>query len=594
MAMASSREGPRGLRLLVLGWLLLLGVAGWSTDRIPIGHEEISTFPARGPRVLDTTPDHEVDVTGPLRFEASCGDPDAPTLVRSSVRPQLSLCAGGLSLPVLIASYATGVAQWHALIGWPLHRGDAIGLRRWNLFAGLVSLTLAFFLVRRLSDGLTAGVTALVLPVIPSFTLLSSMLLQYEVTPWILTMAAAAVALGPRAPPADASDREASTTRRWLVTGLLAGLAITANVKAVFFLPPVLLVALRVGALRRLDRHGALVALGGMLAGVAPLVLANRAHGGGGLEAQAAGRTSLLLQPTSLDQVQGEAINLLRFAADTGSYAQASWDPLGPVGVLAAVVMALAAMYALAQAARVLVGRGGQPLAATCGVLLVLFLVVSLKLYDQQVAANYGPLHGVFGIMLALAIVAAARTLSRTGVSVLSDVPRTALVLAAVCVGALGWNTLRRIALADEAPLSMNATAERELAAFLVEQPDPEATIYTSTYNLAGVLDALGKGAIATVRIDRVLSSCGGSAEALDDCLVKRWTQLLERPDGLPARVVLPAVDTLSDEPEAMRFAPTLEVAAARAGLGHAVEAQPTIGGRGDRPALRLVRVDRR
>jgi hypothetical protein len=58
------------------------------------------------------------------------------------------------------------------------------------------------------------------------------------------------------------------------------------------------------------------------------------------------------------------------------------------------------------------------------------------------------------------------------------------------------------------------------------------------------------------------------------------------------ASVVLPAVDAVSDEPEAMRFVSTLEVAAAKAGLRHKREAEPAIGG-GDRPAVRLVRVDR-
>ena len=147
--------------LLVVSWLLFLALGIWTSGRTPAHHEEISTSPTRPARVLVMAEE------GVLEQEPSCADENPPTTVASQGRPMLAVCAGGLTLPVLIASYASGIPHWHSLLGWPLHDGTVFGLRRWTLLVGLLSLFLVHRLVTRLRDELTAGITTLVLAVAP-------------------------------------------------------------------------------------------------------------------------------------------------------------------------------------------------------------------------------------------------------------------------------------------------------------------------------------------------------------------------------------------------------------------------------------------
>jgi hypothetical protein len=516
---------------------------------------------------------------GDLSREPSCADADPPRTVASEARPILSLCARGISLPVLIMPYASGVPYWHALLTWPIHHGDAFAMRRYDLLIGVLSLALLHALVRRLADDLTADVTALVLSVSSPFIILYSMLLQFEVTPWLLTMASALVALG----------RDKPSPRRMGLVGALLGLALVANVKAIFFVPPVAVVAWRTGALKGMSR-GVVAAFVAAAVCVAPLLLANQLQGGHGIEGQASTRLALLLRPASLEELGSEALNLVRFAADTGSYVEAAWKPLGASGILAALVVGASAVFVVAAAVLFLLGRPVSPLAALSGMLLVLYVIVSLKLYDQRPAANYAPLQGVFGVMIALALTAGGRKLVRWGA--LGDARRATLALALPCLLCFAVNTIRRIGTADEVPLSTNAAAERRLVSWLESHPAPETTLYTSTYNLAGVLDSLGHGALTTVRLDRALW-CEGRDADQTRCLADRWAAILAAPGVLPARIVVPAVETLTDERYAMFLDPALQQAIRGLGATSVVEAAFPLGGAPDKIALKLVRVER-
>jgi hypothetical protein len=547
--------------------------------RIPAGLEEIATFPNRSPRVLVAQPRDAL-----VRADRSCGDARPPLLVESDTRPILALCVGGLSLPVLIMPYASGLPHWHALLTWPLHHGDVFALRKVELISGLLSLTLAYLIARRLADDQTAGVTVMLLAVSAPFVILYSMLLEFEVVPWLLLAAASLVVLGLRAsgPP---------SLRRVLVAGVLAGFAVAANVKATFTLVPVLAVAWRAGALRWFNRRMAFGAAVALSVGVAPLVVANQLCAASGLHGQASTRLGLLARPTTLADVGAEVVNLVRYATDAGSYTEGAWRPLGVAGVLAAVAFAVAFGHAVVHALLLFSGRRADPLAAVAGLVCCVFVFVSLKLYDQRPAANYAPPTAFFAMALAVSVTAAARALARTRSGALADVQRNALVLTVACMAALAHNTVRRLANVDVVPMSTNAGGERRLANFITAHPEPGTTLYTSTYNLGGVLDSLGGGTIASVRLDRVLR-CWGQDGSPKECLRAAWTALLRTPGALPARIVLPALETLTDEPDAMAIAPALEEAARQRGATITVEGEFPIGGVDGPPALRLVRVE--
>jgi hypothetical protein len=556
---------------LLLASVVFLGIGWWASARLPVGLEEIATFPARAPHVL-------VEGNAGLAMEPSCTDPAPPAFVRSEARPRLSVCAGGLSLPVLIMPYAAGVPYWHALLAWPLHRGNAFWMRRWDLLAGVLSLWLVHRLVGRFASASAASVAVLLVAISSPFVVLHSMLLQYESTPWILTVAALLLLVG--------REGAGLSSSRLGIAAVLSGLAIVANVKATFYIGPIVLVAWRAGVLGRIGRRAIwAVLLVALTASV--LVLGDALHGGRGLEVQVTARLSLLARGTTATDVAEEALNLLRFATDTATYATARWERIPVAGVAAAAIVAAGALHAIGSSGRFLATRRGSPLAATCGLLLVLYLVLSLKIYDQRPAANYAPVYVIFGISAALAIAAAAARIASRASRPAAERP-IALVLAAACMVPLGFNTVARLEAAEALPLSINPGAEREIAAYLLDHPRPGETIYSSTYNFAGVLDSLGGGAISTVRLDRVLRCQRPDSPS---CLGQRWRDVLSTPGTLPARIVLPSVETLTDEPDAMLLKPALLEAARGVGAEVAVEREFPIGS--TTTAMALVRVSR-
>jgi hypothetical protein len=561
--------------VLLLACALFLGIGWWAAARLPVGHEEIATFPERAARVLVGSPDGLVS-------EPSCADLEPPAFVRSEARPRLAVCAGGLSLPLMIMPYSSGVPYWHALATWPLHRGNPFWMRRWDLLAGVLSLWLVHRLVGLFAGPSAAGVAVLVVAISSPFVILHSMLLQYESTPWILTVAAVLLMVGRAGGAGPSSSRLA-------MAAVLLGLAIVANVKAIFYLGPALLVAWRAGVLRLVGRRALWVApLVAASAGL--LVLANALHGGRGLQLQFSDRVAILARSTTLSDVAWEVLNLLRFGSDTGTYSNARWEPIPVFGVAAAAIIAAGASFAIGSSVRFLAGRRANPLAATCGLLLVLYVAMSLKLYDQRPAANYAPAYAIFGISVSQVIVAAAARFGRSRGWSPAGERRIALALAALCMIPLGCNTFTRLAAAEGLPLSVNTRAERDLAAYLVDHPRPGETIYSSTYNLAGVLDSLGGGAISTVRLDRALQCRQPGADGAS-CLGQQWREFLTTPGTLPARIVLPAVETLADEPDAMLLEPALRQAAREVGADVTVEREFSIGSAAT--AMALVRVQK-
>jgi hypothetical protein len=112
-------------------------------DRVGIGDGPNDAHGPAAPSRTESTPRRRYETLSRVTSSKTA----APAVGRGAARPAEAGDSGCPTAAVAvrerpfaavpIASYATGVAQWHALLGWPLHRGDAIGLRRWYLFAGL-------------------------------------------------------------------------------------------------------------------------------------------------------------------------------------------------------------------------------------------------------------------------------------------------------------------------------------------------------------------------------------------------------------------------------------------------------------------------
>ncbi|MEM7155577.1 MAG: hypothetical protein AAF799_22195 [Myxococcota bacterium] len=563
--------------LLVVSWLLFLALGIWTSGRTPAHHEEISTFPTRPARVLVMNPQTEQ-----LELEPSCADEDPPDTVSSKGRPQLAVCVGGLTLPVLIASYASGIPHWHALLGWPLHDGTVIGLRRWVLLVGLFSLFLVHRVVSRLQDELTAGITTLVMAVSPVFILLHATLLQFEVAPWLLILMAALVVLGPKGN---------TTPRRPWLTGLLIGLATASNVKAVFLLTIIVAVAWRVKALQRVTRGDVGKAAVGFVIGLIPLWGPAVVFSGDRLNQQVSNRTSFFSRSTTLADVGRELLNVIRFASDTASYSSPDWEPLGVIGILTGALIGLCMIYVVVQAVRVMLSRGGHPVEAISGLLIVAFIVISLKLYNKPQGANYAPLQGIFAITIATAITSFVRWLGDKNVAGFGNPVRASIAIASLFMFGLTHAIYSRLSDIDDVPMPINARAEQRLMTYLMEHPDPDATLYTTYYNLAGVIDSLGRGELSTVRLERVFNSCpNGDMECVDT----RFGLLMDYPGALPARIVLPAAVTVRDEGNAGAYEGAMTRAAERAGVTVTLEGDFAVGVDGDGvPAIRLVRLDR-
>ena len=282
-----------------------------------------------------------------------------------------------------------------------------------------------------------------------------------------------------------------------------------------------------------------------------------------GLLQQLAMRSHSAAENFGIARFASEPLRLVNFTADVGSYfalAQGEGMRVGWMHVVAAPPLAWCVAVVVARA----FGRRiGSPVSLACGAVVATFFVVSVLLYRQFPSGNYAPLHEVLGVAAASAIVDVARLAFRARPS--RSIVAAAGGVAVVCVASTA-TLLTRSDFGRRVTMSMNAVAVRAAAEHL--RGEAEALpLYSTTYNLAGVFDALGRGRVHTVDMHDVLDRCSTSAD-IDACLVATWTRVLV-PERLPIRVVVPSRTGLVDKPLeiAPRTDPSLYAAAEALGL---------------------------
>ncbi len=535
--------------LLVVAVVLFL-VLGWRiADAGPTWHEGAAAAPNNGHRVVSMTA--PAPAQG-LPIEPTC---DGGVSVRvSSVRPVWVLCVGDQALPLMVTSYASGLLTFPLALLSPWHHDDTFTMRRLWLLEGALCIVALYRLVQRLGSQRAARATAFALATSSAFVVPCAFLFPYETSPLVLVLLGAWLWSPAQAPP-----------WRAVLGAFCFGLALLSNVKAVFLLVPLAVLAWREGV--RFPK-GSPPARAGMAAafvlGALPLLVFAFLDPARGLSMQATGRLSGLLSNLNLAKLGAEGLALYLYAADLPALSELSQRGGSARFELSWLPMAIPVTWCMAVAVARLAGKKlGSPLSGAAGVLLLSFVAVSWLLYDQHPAGNYAPLFAVFGLTVgALVYDLEARR------------PRLAVAAAAVLCASTAWNLVRRGDLAANTDFSFNANVQRDLAAFLRERPDAERPVLTVTYNQSGVLDALGHGRVRTYIAHPLFETCGRPGEDVEACVTARWSWLLSHRGALPMRVVLPVGVAAVDHPRQVieRLEPRLLDAAAAASVSATVE----------------------
>jgi len=531
--------------------------------QLPVWHEIVSAMPSNAGRILG---------------EASCHDDPAPRSVISTSRPHWALCAGAQALPVMVTPYATGIATWPLALLHRWHRGDTFTLRLIWLVLAALSLLLTFRVIARVQDPATAALACAMVAASAPFLVINALLVPYETLPCTLMVAAISAWSGIAEP--------APRPARLYGGALLAGLSVASNVKALFLLVPVILIAwragVRPGAIGR--RRAALMAALFLLP-AAPMIVFAAIDPQHGFLDQVVRRGSYITQNLRLGRFVSEPLLLFNFTVDTGSILDLAQGASARWGV-AHVAAGLPIVYCMVVGAARLFGRRwGSPLAGACGAIVLALFGVSILLYRQYPGGNYAPLHDVLGLAMAAGVVDAARRLA--GRRWLPFAAAGVLLLAVLSLAL----TLRRDYRRSVA-FSINSDALRAMAAHLRASPTPSLVLST-TYNLSGVIDALGRGRVREARVSEELRGCDRPDGDLDACMTQAWLRLLSRVP-LPVRVLLPLSTAPVDKPVeiARRIQPTLEGAAGR--LGHVVALEGRFSTADGLPVLALYRISRR
>jgi hypothetical protein len=291
-----------------------------------------------------------------------------------------------------------------------------------------------------------------------------------------------------------------------------------------------------------------------------------------------------LLKNLRLGRFVSEPLLLFNFVADVGSYTVLAQGGRVRWG-LAQLAVAPPILYCVVVGMARLAGRRwGSPLSAACGAIVLTYFLVSILLYGQYPGGNYAPLHDVFGLAMAAGVADVARRLAGTRW-------KPVALAAVLALAALGLTLTLRRDYGRRVTFSINSTALRAAAAHLRDAPEPK-TVLSTTYNLAGVFDALGHGRVHALQVHDALARCDRPG-SVDDCLVDVWKRLLV-PERLPVRVIAPTSTAAVDKPVEVtrRVEETLEKAAAALGLESRLEGRfSTADGL---PVLALYRISRR
>jgi hypothetical protein len=583
---------------LLAAALVFVALAWFMQARVFAFAEELMLHTAPRVEAVSTTQ----PPSGPLAFDPACHDVAPPAAVVSPERrPNLSLCLGGRRYPLIVASYMSGWLYWPLALLAPLHHDSILRLRAFSIALGLVDLLLTWLVVRRLRGDRFAGAAAIAVAVTPVFSVTHTALVHFETLPWTFLMAATLALLDARAlGKAEAAETRVPTARL-LLAAFFLGLAVAANLKAIFAIFPAAFVALRLGATVRRIRPAQW--LGATIAGLVPLapsIWFAAAHPEMFLKGDKSGGMAStlaknLLRPAHLAET---ARDMLAFWSSFGAY----FDPSGSArwNAPAMLLAGFAFVVVVVIGARALRRGRGCPVTAATGAILVAHLLM-LALLVETYPANFTPCHTAFG----LAVACAAWQLYRLPALArwkLPPIPAlAALTIALALPFALANAQTATQLLAIPAPFNLHA--ERALIAHLDGVDPKDGGLHTvSTEDLmTGVVESLSEGRVRVAQAQDYLAQCQrryrgkGSHEAMRTCLAVRFRRVIEglRSDK-PLRFVLPAdIAALRNEAgEATGELLATALAAAARDLGRKTETEGRFATSAGVTAIVVVRVD--
>ena len=611
----ASVDAPRSASLasfrarlpLVAAVVLFTVLAVYAHDRVFAFSEELMLHTtAHVAQLARAQPDD-----GPLAWEPSCSDAPPPRVLLSpDRRPTLSVCFGGRRYPLVVASYMSGYFYWPFALLSPLHHDDVGVLRRLALVFGLLDLWLTYRVARRLAGRRFAGLAAVAIAATPCFVVTHATLVHFETLPWTFSMAAVLVlldcpALAPRLL-GDAGPQDRVPTARILAAALLAGLALAANLKAVFVLLPIAGVALRFGVragrVRPIQWAGALAAAALPLA---PIIAFAAGHPSLFLAGDKSGDMGRALRDnlTHLGHFASTARDMLAFWSNLGRY----MDPTGraPLNVVAYGCALVALLVVLVEGARALMRGQGSPIVAACAAILVTHFVM-LALLVQSYPTNFTPLHATFGLAVACAADTIAR--SRPASRLRAAGPIATVAGAAAVIAPFAVSSVQTVRAFYDMPAPFNLHAERGLLSHLASVDAGDGQVHTvSTENLlTGVIESMSGGRIAVAEAQDYLAGCRQSRDVDErdrarsqgtgaECFAGRYRRLLVGlPDDAPLRFVLAAdLGVLRDRTrEGAASGMRAGLLAAAQSLGRDVALEGTFLTASGVPAIVLYRVD--
>ncbi len=571
---------PRlGRSLLALALVTFIALGAWMSRGMMVFSEEFIILPTASGRVTARGPTPD----GALRFMPACRPGDHRVQL-SSERPTLSLCLGARRYPIMAAPHFTGLFLWPLQLLWPVHRDDPFALRLLLLPLGALSIALTHRLAARFGGARLATLVALGMATSSCFVCLTSIVQCFETLPWVFLIAALLLVtdLPALAPSADASS--VAPTRRLVAASICVGLALLANVKAVFLLGPLALLAWRLGV--RVDRiekpqrwRMAVAAGAALLPILAPIIIDPSMRWSQGRGSNLGGDiTANLSHPGKLFEA---ARDLILEWASFGRYMTR-----GHADVFSVMAATAACAFVLVDTARTLSRRRGCVVTAACGVSIVTYLAVVALLY-AEFPANYTPLHAVFGVATGSAV---DRLVGLARHRALRP------MLAVVALAPFAFGTVDSIRAFESVEFVTNSRVERDLAAHLIEHPEPGAETVTVNLLAGGVLDAISRGRLHTVQAHPWLGACehddGGADRAT--CLRARWTSLLRGLRSASAvRVVMPTSLAFVSRPPQLLEAQRAGLEAAARELGLSLRLERTFYTPRGAPAAQLLRAAR-
>lgn len=536
---------------LALAGILFIALWTHATSRIGVISEEVMVHTSSATERLAESQSHET-----LLWDASCQDEPAPLTLVERRRPNFSLCFNGRKYPIVIASYMSGYFYWPLALFAGFHHDNALNLRWFSMFLGLIDILLTYLVLRRLGKPALAAVAALAIAVMPTFVVVHTLLVHFETLPWTFTMAGLFVLAGS----ADfrKTSGDATLVKRGVSTSRLAGgafffgLAVAANLKVAFVLGPIALLAVRLGApIREIKpKQWAWIALFAIIP-LIPMIWFALSHPHMFLAGDKSGgmfhtlwqnirRPGLWLERTQI---------LLHFWANVGDYVAGQASLLrNPVASFTALI---AFVFVIVDTARTLIRGRGDVVTAACG-LFFLSHIAMLTLLVRSFPISFVPLHAVFGCAIACLVLRLWRSKAVESITKWLRWGQMAslLALSLMLTAPYAVASVRTSRAFYNLPILMSRHAQDALVAHLTasEPAQNPGRLVSIEDLLNGVVESLSNGRVKVMQAEDLLRRCRQSGnhhadagQSIDECWVSTFRQLISSSSARPLRFLLSA-----------------------------------------------------